>query len=197
MDAHDDLILFEGLCRQLGIVTYHPKVSAANVDGAECSAKSVRVNLIASVCIPPRTSAITTAELDDCNVKGSFLFQPVELDNFAELQLNESLIQVRGNGRTTIVLTNPSGSTCKLPQGTCVGLLTEAAVIDPVSGGKEDHYCATPEHPGDQAPPAIRVVCTSNAETCKRTLQKAVAEIGVSLPWQDLLWMKEREARQA
>ena len=26
MDAHDDLLLSEGVCRQLGIVTYHPHV---------------------------------------------------------------------------------------------------------------------------------------------------------------------------
>ena len=97
MDVHDDLLLSEGLCWQLRIITYHPKESAANADGDECIVKSVRVNLIASVRIPPCASAIATAELDDCNVRGSFLFQPVELDNFAELHLNESLIQVRGD----------------------------------------------------------------------------------------------------
>ena len=66
-----DPLSSEGLCRQLGIVKYHPNVSAANAD--ECAAKSVRVNLIASVRIPPRTSATTTVELDNNDVKGSFL----------------------------------------------------------------------------------------------------------------------------
>ena len=46
MDTHDDLLLLEGVCPQLGIVTYHHKVSAANADGDECFAKSVRVNQI-------------------------------------------------------------------------------------------------------------------------------------------------------
>ena len=41
MDAHDDLLLSEGLCWQLGIVSYHPKVSADTHSGKECSAKSV------------------------------------------------------------------------------------------------------------------------------------------------------------
>lgn len=36
IDAHDDLLLSEGLCQQLRIVTYHPKISAANADGDEC-----------------------------------------------------------------------------------------------------------------------------------------------------------------
>ena len=72
MDVHDYLLLSEGLCQQLSIVTYHPKVSADNVDGDECSAKSVRVNPIASVHIPHWASAVTTVELDDCDVKGSF-----------------------------------------------------------------------------------------------------------------------------
>jgi len=41
MDAHDDLLLSEGLCRQLGIVSYHPKVSADTHSGKECCTKSV------------------------------------------------------------------------------------------------------------------------------------------------------------
>ena len=97
MDTHDDLLLSERLCRQLGIVKYHPKVSATIAGGEECSAKSVRVNLIASVCIPPRASAITTAELYNCDLRGSFLFHPVKVDDFSELQLDDSFIHVRDN----------------------------------------------------------------------------------------------------
>jgi len=184
IDAHDDLLLSEGLCRQLGIVKYHPKVSATTAGGEECSAKSVRVNLIASVHIRPRASAITTAELDNCDLRGSFLFHPVEVDDFSKLQLDNSLIHVRDDGRTTIVLTNPSGSTCKLPQGTCVGLLTAAEAIGPVSN-KDNHTLTTSEHSEGTALPAIRVIHTSSAESCMKKLQESVAEIGVNLPWQD------------
>jgi len=31
MDVHDDLFLSEGVCRQLGIVTCHPHVSAPTI----------------------------------------------------------------------------------------------------------------------------------------------------------------------
>ena len=149
---------------------YHPKVSATTAVGDECPANSVRVNLIASVCIPPRASAITTAELDTCDLRGSFLFHPVEIHDFYELQLDDFFIHMRDDGRTTILLTNPRGSTCKLPQGACVGLLTAFESIDPVSN-KDNHCLTTSEHSEGPALPAIRVIYTSRVESRMKKLQ--------------------------
>ena len=79
------------------------------------------------------------------------------------------------------MLTNPSGSTCKLPQGTCVGLLTAAEAIDPVSN-KGKHFLTTPTHSEGPALPAIRVIHTFSAENCMKKLLESVAEIGANLP---------------
>ena len=46
MDAPEVLLLSEGVCRQLKIVTYHPEVKASRKSGApvrECSVPVVRV----------------------------------------------------------------------------------------------------------------------------------------------------------
>ena len=113
---------------------------------------------------------------------------------------------MRADGQTTIVLTNPSGTTCKLPQGTCVGLLTAAEAIDPVSREKEDCYSTTPEHLEDQAQPASRVGLhrvLRNTRDYRKLLQKLVLVYHGKIKPNCfhfcviitiyLLWMKERE----
>jgi len=77
---------------------------------------------------------------------------------------------MRGDGRTTIVLTNSRGSTCKLPQGACVGLLIAFESIDPVSN-KDNHCLTTSEQSEGPAWPAIRVIYTSRVESHMKRLQ--------------------------
>ena len=62
MDAHDQLLLSEGVCRQLAIVTYHhsiepPKVPDKNTD-AEALVPTVRVQLVKSLRIPAHQGAV-------------------------------------------------------------------------------------------------------------------------------------------
>ena len=106
-------------------------------------------------------------------------------DDCDGLQLDESLIQVSKNGRTTIVLSNLSGSTCKLSQGTYVGVLAEVEAVDPTTMECLDTHSITTDHSEDCSTPSVSIIQTSNVETCKRKLQESVAEIGVSLPWQE------------
>lgn len=61
MDAYDQLLLSEGVCRQLGIVTYHPSVLAQETEGKQhedARVPTIRVNLVKFVCLPPRHSAL-------------------------------------------------------------------------------------------------------------------------------------------
>ena len=187
MDAHDNLLLSEGLCHQLVIAPYHPKVSADTHTSKECSTKSVRVSLVSTVRIPPRMSATVIATLDNCTVNdGSFLFQPVAPNDCDGLQLDESLIKVSKGGRTTIALSNQSGYTCKLLQGTCVGILAEVDSVDPATMTCPDGQSAVTNGPPEECSiTSVRVVKTSDMETCKRKLQESVAEIGATLPWQE------------
>ena len=74
MDAPEQLLLSEGtVCRQLGILTYHPDVQLGNGDKKQPNVKSdeesnckvpmVRVQLIQDVRLLPNECAIATAEL--------------------------------------------------------------------------------------------------------------------------------------
>jgi len=48
-----------------------------------------------------------------------------------------------------------------------------------------DTHSVTTDHSEDCSMPSVRIVQASNVEIRKRKLQESVAEIGVSLPWQE------------
>ena len=75
MDAHEQLLLSEGVCRQLGIISYHPEVQAfppkkesenspplSGNSANPCQVPSVRVQLVQSVKIPPNHSVMVEAQ---------------------------------------------------------------------------------------------------------------------------------------
>ena len=76
MDAHEQLLLSEGVCRQLGIITYHPEVqslpptklvecspSVSKDSGGLCRIPSVKVQLVKSVKLPPNHSVMVETRL--------------------------------------------------------------------------------------------------------------------------------------
>jgi len=77
MDAHDQLLLSEGVCRQLGIISYHPEVQAwrggrkqspsAQKEGAkdkEAKVPTVRVKLLQCVQLLPYQAVVAQVQLD-------------------------------------------------------------------------------------------------------------------------------------
>ena len=54
MDAKEQLLLSEGVCRQLGIVSYHPDVKSRCKKGKDAQVPLVRVRLTRSVTLPAR-----------------------------------------------------------------------------------------------------------------------------------------------
>ena len=79
MDAYDDLLLSEGVCSQLAIVTYHSQVqsnqSNTTVDKLTSSACSVRISLVDSVRLAPRSSTLASVKLDTCDLTGPLLLE--------------------------------------------------------------------------------------------------------------------------
>lgn len=84
MDAKEDLLLSEGVCRQLNIVTYHPEVGPATEITARCQSlgpgqsggkaadtatdndtvtDSVTVKLVKTVCVLPSQSVMAQVQL--------------------------------------------------------------------------------------------------------------------------------------
>ena len=79
MDAHDDLLLSEGICRHLGIVEYHPSVKSQmnnHTEEVHSSAQSVRVSLVDSVRLEPRKETLVTVRVDSQEFVGPVLLEP-------------------------------------------------------------------------------------------------------------------------
>ncbi|MCG8624500.1 MAG: hypothetical protein MJE68_21215 [Proteobacteria bacterium] len=84
MDAHEPLLLSEGVCRQMGIISYHPEVqprksSISDLPGPvgevqkneqtesapKCLVPTVRIQLVQSVKLPPKQTVMVDVKLSD------------------------------------------------------------------------------------------------------------------------------------
>ena len=88
MDAYDNLLLSEGMCSQLGIMTYHSQVgrnqSTTTVDMPTSSAHGVCISLVESLQLAPQSSTLASVKLDTCDLTGpSLLEQTCHLLNMA------------------------------------------------------------------------------------------------------------------
>ena len=77
MDAHDQLLLSEGVCRQLGILTYHPDVKPKqsgpqSEKGSEVVATvpTIRVCLLHTVRVPAGQSTLVPVQFKGSDVSG-------------------------------------------------------------------------------------------------------------------------------
>lgn len=185
MDAGDQLLLSEGVCRQLEIVSYHPKVEGekgplSRKQGESTKVPVVRVKLVDSLRLLARV------ELEDGHdLVGTMLLEPTPGQD-EELQLGDSLIHGADGKHATILVTNPNTFTQKLLPGTCVGQALEVCVVGE-PGGESEHAVSEPE---EEDVPVVARVKVKNEEEVKARKQK-LAEIlkdeGSHLPWQELL----------
>ena len=111
MDAHDQLLLSEGVCRQLGILHYHEKVEqwrgrkkqVAQPATTEAKVPAVRVHLIRSLQLLPHQTKMVDVLLTP-NLSGPFLLEPRELANGMEVD-------------TALMETSEPGCGYQTPQG--------------------------------------------------------------------------------
>ena len=154
MDAYDQLLLSEGVCRQLGILHYHPSVrpwvernggdilDEKQKDGTHSEIQTekmgtgprdmivptVRVKLLQALSILPlQRKAVKVEVTEDGSVSGPLLLEPLQLLSDV-VTLEPSLLEVRC-GIACIELTNRQGYTQHLDEGLLLGEATEAEVV--------------------------------------------------------------------
>ena len=134
MDATDQLLLSEGVCRQLDIVTYHPAVhSKKPPKGGDAIVPSVRVKLVQSLRLPPNKSAVVDVHLEGplTDVSGPVV---VEGDGSFEresgLIVEDALLAPTSDRQAQLVITNLSGFTQVVPGGVLVGEVQAAEVLE-------------------------------------------------------------------
>ena len=143
MDAHDQLLLSEGVCRQLGIVSYHPSVErwrGGNRQGrlpqpAESQVPTVRVNLVQSVRLLPHQSKVVEVRMTPAtNLDQPLLLEPLPAPfrNDVSLDTDTALLRTTAEGTTKIVVSNPTGQACRMEGGSLIG---NASIVHVIDGG--------------------------------------------------------------
>ena len=184
MDAYDDLLLSEGVCWQLGIVTYHSQVesnrSSTTMDSPTLSARSVCISLVDSVRLAPCSSTLVSAKLETCDLSGPLLLEQtchLAEQGYDGLEVGELLVDGSKDRVVKVLISNPTGITQKINRGTYVGVASEAEPVEcvtnkPNSQPQEVAKSATKE---SQFSTTGYSVDTTNAEERKQKLTQSVA----------------------
>ena len=115
MDAHDQLLLFEGVCRQLDILTYHPDIHVwrgrKKQSSSEMQAQvpSVSIRLMQTVQMPPQQSALVEVRVDRTNLgdQAVHLESDPHLEKETGLVLADTLLQPDENSFARAIISNP------------------------------------------------------------------------------------------
>ncbi len=150
MDAHEPLLLSEGVCRQMGIISYHPEVQPrglsisgspgpvpeeqnAQTSSPKCQVPTVRIQLVQSIKLPPKQTVMVDVKLsDDVTGNGPLLVEP-DLVVCCErgMQVADSVVVPSEDGIARVTITNCLGMSQLAEMGMEVGIATPTEVIDP------------------------------------------------------------------
>ena len=165
-DAHDQLLLSEGVCHQLGILQYHTSVEPwrggrkrnQSRPSAEAAAKAtpatgsepegsphprdvgvptVRVRLLQSVKLLPHQGATVAVQVEGNNLPKEPQALLLESNQDAALQVQDCLIQVQKDRPTHVQVFNPTGFSCHSEAGTELGEAMEAMLSSTLHRGNE------------------------------------------------------------
>ena len=182
MDAREQLLLSEGVCRQLGIIHYHPlvkphgkKTEEQTSTTSNMKSKSVvevptvSVNTVESVRVLQGQSSVVMVQLDTCTMEGPVLLQQSKLTEKLGLYISEGIVQPTGDGKALAVITNHLGFTQKSPAGTIIGSAEEADMVMVPSEPK----CTTTD---DSNSGTVRTVKEAQVNSCGQKLLDLVGK---------------------
>jgi len=133
MDEYDQLLLSEGACQQLCILSYHEKVEQwrggkfkPNHGDVNYSARvpMVKVHVVNTVRLLPHQSVVAKVKcIPHNNTVAKPFTKPLlmELKGDSVLQSEDVLFSLQENGCAHLMLSNPSGCSCVIPKGICLG----------------------------------------------------------------------------
>ena len=187
MDAGDQLLLSEGICSHLGIVSYHPSVMSKK-RGTPPAKQPVRVpivhvRLVESVSVPPLRSVPVQVRLDGSGcIEGPFLVEPMvdACDTQLPVQVHGSLLNVNPSKPFQILIQNPTGFTQRIESDTEVGLAAEASQVIEQEVDPQDR---TPTTSATVEGATVKVV--SGVSQRKKKLASLLFDEGQAMKWQD------------
>ena len=133
MDAHDQLLLSEGVCRQLGIVSYHPSVISTKVKKKSVTVvPTVRVNLVQSLRLVPNQAAIVSVKvtgdstIPDCPL---MMLNHTDVEQQTGLTIVDAVITPDTCGMSQIVVANHTRVTQAVQEGAYLGEAEKAQLV--------------------------------------------------------------------
>ena len=125
MDAVDQLLLSEGVCRQLDIISYHGNVKKCR--GAKQGATH-HIKVVKTVYVLPHQSVMAQVHVPgNCPL---LVEDSCHLHEAAGLLLEDTLVKPNADGLAYVVLSNPMGCSGHVTAGTTVGIAAEVQVVD-------------------------------------------------------------------
>ena len=140
MDANDQLLLSEGVCNQLGVVTYHHDVRPGIMqpttphatNNTEAIVPMVRVNLLQSVKLPPQSSTVVQVkETETLGNSPLLLEESNEVRDEFGIRIEDALLQPTEDGVAHIAISNWSGFTQTVKGGANLGKAVGVTVVTP------------------------------------------------------------------
>ena len=146
MDAHDQLLLSEGVCRQLCVISQHQDVEVWRGGKAQRTGQKganvgkipmVRVKLLQSVNVLPLQRLKVDVQFVSLSAKSSntphLLETNTALKQSSGVTLADSLVNPNANGLAKVIITIPTGFTQSIEEGTELGSATEVNLVEPIS----------------------------------------------------------------
>ena len=196
MDAGDQLLLSEGVCRQLGILSYHPQISskkASKKGDIVAIVPMVRVSLVQSLRLPSEQSSLVRVKLEGAQDSEEPLIVE-QGEELVGLQVESAVVSCSLDGYAHVLVTNQSDATLKVSKRT---LVARAEAVDEI---------VSPESFTDEEYVNVRRVTSTSEELRKQKVREMVdlAEVPRSrcymIFWQiitePLVWRRENVDRQ-
>lgn len=152
MDTEEPLLLSEGVCRQLGIIQYHPDVREQSLKERREAVSATlprdrdepverpredtvvprtSVRLVQSLRLPAGCCAVVQVEVEGAPQGVLRVLEPdLYVQSELGLELVDAVVQVSKMGRAPVLVTNKSGVTQRVVSGTLLGGAAEAEVMD-------------------------------------------------------------------
>ena len=138
MDAFDQLLLSEGVCRQLGMVTYHPQVEIWRdrkkmnpPEDEKAIVPMVRVRLVESLHLPTYHGLVVPVDLVSKDFDPTQLYCLEAGTIGSSLSVEDTLVCPDPNGRAFIAVANSTGYSEAMEKGTEIGVATPVHVVEP------------------------------------------------------------------
>ena len=161
MDTQEQLLLSEGVCSQLGLVTYHPGVASTHVQDSATEDRGqtklaqipiVSVQLLQTTSVLPHSVARAEVRIQQNGPYPGHLLVEGDrsLKSTLGVDLVDALLEPSGDGTASVLLTNTSRFTCRVEAGSTIGTATEVSILKPAApaGDTIAYVCMVPP-PGE------------------------------------------------